>query len=92
LEVALHRRRFSVYLLVLIIGMLIGGYLGEVLATFMPDGVAKDFFLTSVVGNFGPVSVDLLIVALTLGPLMVKVNLVSVLGLFVAYYLFRSFI
>ena len=72
--------------------MLIGGYFGEVLATLMPDGVAKDFFLTSVVGNFGPVSVDLLIVALTLGPLMVKVNLVSILGLFVAYYLFRAFI
>lgn len=86
------RKRLSVYLLVLIIGMLIGGYFGEVLVTVMPDGVAKDFFLTSVVGNFGPVSVDLLIVALTLGPLMVKVNLVSVLGLFVAYYLFRSFI
>ncbi len=86
------RKRLSVYLLVLIIGMLIGGYFGEVLATVMPDGVAKDFFLTSVVGNFGPVSADLLIVALTLGPLMVKVNLVSVLGMFVAYYLFRSFI
>lgn len=86
------RKRLSVYLLVLIIGMLIGGYFGEVLATFMPDGVAKDFFLTSVVGNFGPVSADLLIVALTLGPLMVKVNLVSIIGLFVAYYLFRSFI
>jgi len=88
----LHRRRFAVYLVVFIIGMLIGGYFGEVLATLMPDGVAKDFFLTSVVGNFGPVSVDLLIVALTLGPLMVKVNLVSILGLFVAYYLFRAFI
>ncbi len=86
------RKRLSVYLLVLIIGMLIGGYFGEVLATVMPDGVAKDFFLTSVVGNFGPVSVDLLIVALTLGPLMMKVNLVSIIGLFVAYYLFRSFI
>jgi len=88
----LHRRRFSVYLMVLIIGMLIGGYFGEVLTTLMPDGVAKDFFLTSVAGNFGPVSIDLLIVALTLGPLMVKVNLVSILGLFVAYYLFRSFV
>lgn len=88
----MHRRRFSVYALVLIIGMLIGGYFGEVLSTVMPDGVAKDFFLTSVVGNFGPISVDLMIIALALGPLMVKVNLVSILGLFVAYYLFRSFI
>jgi len=88
----LHRKRLSVYALVLVIGMLLGGYLGEILATIVPDGVAKDFFLTSIVGKFGPVSVDLLIIALTVGPLVVKVNLVSVLGLFIAFYLFKSFI
>lgn len=88
----MHRKRLSVYVIILIIGMLIGGYLGEILATVMPDGVAKDFFLTSIVGNFGPVAINLLIIALTLGPLVVKVNLVGVLGLFIAVYLFRSFI
>ena len=88
----MHRKRLSVYVIILIIGMLIGGYMGEILATVMPDGVAKDFFLTSIVGNFGPVSINLLIIALTLGPLVVKVNLVGVLGLFIAVYLFRSFI
>ena len=76
----------------MVIGMLVGGYLGEILSTIMPDGVAKDFFLTSVVGKFGPVSLNLLIVALTVGPLVVKINLISVLGLLIAYYLFRSFI
>lgn len=87
-----QRKRFSVYLAILIIGMLLGGYLGEFLSTIMPDGVAKDFFLTSVVGQFGPVSLNLMIIALTLGPLVLKINLVSVLGLFIAFYLFRSFI
>lgn len=87
-----QRKRFSVYFIILIIGMLVGGYLGEFLSTIMPDGVAKDFFLTSVVGNFGPVSLDLMIIALTLGPLVLKINLVSILGLFIAFYLFRSFI
>jgi hypothetical protein len=88
----LQRKRLSVYAIILIIGMLLGGYLGEVSSSIMPDGVAKDFFLTSMVGKFGPVSIDLMIVALTLGPLVVKVNLVSVLGLFIAFYLFKSFI
>ncbi|OGF97657.1 MAG: hypothetical protein A3F83_08610 [Candidatus Glassbacteria bacterium RIFCSPLOWO2_12_FULL_58_11] len=88
----MHRKRLSVYVIILIIGMLIGGYMGEILATVMPDGVAKDFFLTSIVGNFGPVSINLLIIALTLGPLVLKINLVAILGLFIAVYLFRSFI
>ena len=88
----MHRKRLSVYVIILIIGMLIGGYMGEILATVMPGGVAKDFFLTSIVGNFGPVSINLLIIALTLGPLVLKINLVAILGLFIAVYLFRSFI
>jgi hypothetical protein len=85
-------KRLSVYCFILIIGMLLGGFLGEFLSKIMPDGVAKDFFLTSVVGKLGPFSMDLLIVALTVGPLVVKVNLVSVLGLFMAFYLYKSFI
>lgn len=88
----MQRRKFPVYLAVLILGMLIGGYLGKMLATVMPDGVAKDFFLTSIAGNFGPVSIDLVIISLTLGPLQVTLNLVGVLGIFLAFYLFRSFI
>lgn len=88
----MQRRRFPVYLAVLVIGMLVGGYLGEVLAAVMPDGVAKDFFLTSIAGHFGPVSIDLVIVALTLGPLEISLNLVGILGIFIAFYLFRSFI
>ena len=88
----MHRKRLSVYVIILIIGMLIGGDMGEILAPVMPDGVAKDFFLTSIVGNFGPVSINLLIIALTLGPLVLKINLVAILGLFIAVYLFRSFI
>lgn len=88
----MNRRRFPVYLAVLIIGMLVGGYLGKILATVMPDGVAKDFFLTSITGNFGPVTIDLAIIALTLGPLEVTLNLVGILGFFIAFYLFRSFI
>ena len=88
----MHRKRLSIYAIVLVIGMLVGGYLGEVFTSIMPDGVAKDFFLTSLVGKLGPVSIDLVIVALILGPLTIKVNLVSVLGLFIAYYLFKSFI
>jgi hypothetical protein len=91
-EAILQRRKYPVYLAVLISGMLIGGYLGKMLATVMPDGVAKDFFLTSIAGNFGPVTIDLVIISLTLGPLQVTLNLVGVLGLFIAYYLFRSFI
>jgi len=88
----LQRKKLSVYSIVLVIGMLVGGYLGEMVSLIFPDSPAKDFILTSVVGHFGPFSIDLLIVALTLGPLMIKVNLMSIVGLFVAYYLFKSFI
>ena len=86
----MQRKNVTVYTMVIILGMLIGGYLSELLTYVMPDGVAKDFFLTSVVGSFGPVSIDLLIIAFTLGPFIIKVNLISVLGIFIASYLYKS--
>ena len=85
------RRRFRNYLIVLTLGLLAGSLLGELLARYLPGGVAKSFFTNSVTGQFGPVSVDLIAVAVTLGPLSIAVNLMSIVGVVLAAYLFRSF-
>ncbi len=87
----MHRRNFAVYTVVLTGGLLAGSLIGELLARFLPAGVARDFFTTSVAGAFGPVSVDLIAVGLTLGPLTLYVNLMSLVGVAVAAYLYRVF-
>ncbi|MFN2431495.1 MAG: DUF4321 domain-containing protein [Gemmatimonadota bacterium] len=85
------RKDFRNYLAVLTLGLLAGSLVGEVLARYLPEGVAKSFFTNSVTGQFGPVSVDLIAIALTLGPLSIAVNLMTIVGVVLAAYLFRSF-
>ena len=87
----MRRKNFRNYVAVLTVGLLAGSLLGEILARYLPEGVAKSFFTNSVTGQFGPVSVDLIAIGLTLGPLWVAVNIMSIVGLVIAAYLFRSF-
>lgn len=87
----MHRKNLALYTIVLTGGLLAGSFLGELLARFLPAGVARDFFTTSVAGAFGPVSVDLIAVGLTLGPLTLYVNLMSLVGVALAAYLYRVF-
>lgn len=85
------RKSFRNYLAVLTVGLLAGSLLGEVMGRTMPEGVAKSFFTNSVTGHFGPVSLDLIAIAITLGPLSVAVNVMTIVGVVLAAYLFRSF-
>jgi len=87
----MHRKNLRVYTLVLTAGLLVGSFVGELLARFLPAGVARDFFTTSVVGHLGPISLDLVAVGLTLGPLTLYVNIISLVGIALAAYLYRAF-
>ena len=85
------RKSFRNYLAVLTLGLLAGSFVGEVLARYLPEGVAKSFFTNSVTGQFGPLSVDLIAIALTVGPLSIAINIMTIVGVVLAAYLFRSF-
>lgn len=82
------RPRF--YLAVLAAGFIIGGFLRVLLERFLPAGAARDFFTYAATPSFGPVSVDLLVVSLTLGPVAFSVSVLSLVGVALAYYTARS--
>ncbi len=86
-----ERRKFKTYLIVLALGLLIGSLFGHILVWLLPDGVVKEMFLTSVEGSFGPAKLDLSVVNLTFGAGL-RLNIMSVVGVFLASYLFRSFL
>lgn len=83
-------RRPGFYLGVLTAGFLAGGFLTSLLQAFLPDSVAKQVFTYTVTPSVGPVSVDLLVVNLTLGPLGLHVSILSLLGVVLAYLVARS--
>jgi uncharacterized protein DUF4321 len=83
-------RRPRFYLLVLIVGFLVGGYLNAFIKAVLPDSPTKTFFTYSVAPEFGPVPVNLLVVHFTLGPVGLELSLLSLLGVVLAYLVAKS--
>jgi hypothetical protein len=79
-------------------GAMIGGVIGNLLGWLLPNGVVKDFFLTSL--NFdiggtgssesGVIMIDLSIIVIKFG-LSMNFNFTSIIGLASAYYILRYF-
>ena len=94
----MNKRNVSLIIIGLFIGAAIGGVIGNLMSWMLPEGVVKDFFLTSISfdllgkteNNTGVVIVDLSIIILKIG-LSIKFNFTSIIGLASAYYMLRYF-
>ncbi len=86
---AIKRRGAGFILLVLVGGALLGSALGQLVGVLLPQGVVRDFFIRAVTpGLTQPVTVDLLVLTLTLG-FTLKLNIVALLGVVLAAYLLK---
>lgn len=87
------RRRGVVRLIwTLVLGLFLGGLLTMLSETFLPDSAARDFLTTSVAADIGPFAIDLVAVALNLGPLTVTLNVLSLVGIGIVALIARSWI
>ena len=85
---AKHRPVF--HAVVLAIGFVVGGVLTQVARRFLPPGAVKEFLTTGLTPSFGPLTIDLLILKFSLGPVLIDVSLLSLVGVLVAYLIARS--
>ena len=85
-----QKRSLGIVFLVLLFGAITGTLLGNAVGLILPEGVVKEFFLSSFSWGLTPVTLDLLIVSVTFG-LRIKFNISSLLGLAFAYYFLRYF-
>ena len=87
------RRRSIVRLAwTLVLGLFLGGLLTKLCELFLPDSAARDFLTTSVHASLGPLSVDLVALALSIGPLTVTLNVLTLVGIGVVAFIARSWI
>ena len=87
------RRRTLVRLMwTLVLGLFLGGLLTKLTVIFLPDSAARDFLTTSVDASLGPLSVDLVAVAFTIGPLTVLLNVLTLVGISIVALIARSLI
>jgi len=71
-------------------GMLLGALLTELAALALPASAAREFFVTTVAASLGPLTVDLMVVAFTLGPLLIRLNILSVVGILLLAWFAKS--
>ena len=94
----MKRRSITLVVFGFSIGAMIGTLVGEFLGFVVPDGVVKEFFLTSIqfdlaglVGNeSGVIVLNMIVVTLKFG-LTLVLNFTSIIGLGIAYYFLRYF-
>ena len=94
----MRNRDISLIAIGLFSGAVIGGVIGNLMGWILPEGVVKDFFLTSLtfdIGNslgneLGVIVIDLNVMVFKFG-LAIDFNFTIIIGFATAYYILRYF-
>lgn len=76
----------------LVLGLFLGGLLTRLSELFLPESAARDFLTTSVAASIGPFSLDLVALAFTIGPLVLTLNVLTLVGIGLVAMVARSWI
>ena len=87
-------RRRSVLRLIwtLVLGLFLGGLLTKLAEMFLPESAPREFLTTSVDASLGPLAVDLVAVGFELGPLVLSLNVLTLVGIFIVALIARAWI
>lgn len=87
------RRRTAMRLVwAVVIGLFLGALLTELVVQFVPESATRTFLATTVSASIGPLAIDLLAVALVIGPLTINLNVLSLIGVLLVALVMRSWL
>lgn len=87
-----RRRALPRFVWTLIVGLFLGALLTKLAVLFMPESAARQFLTTAVSASLGPLGIDLIAVALVIGPLTLNLNALSVIGILLVALVMRSWL
>lgn len=87
-----RRRGFTRLFWTIIVGLFVGALFTALAVRFMPESPARSFLTTGVSASFGPLGIDLVAVALVVGPLTLNVNALSLVGVMIVALVVRSWL
>jgi hypothetical protein len=73
-----------------IIGLFLGALFTQLAIRYLPDSAGREFLTTSVSASIGPLGLDLVAVAFVIGPLVLNLNALSVIGVLLVGLVMRS--
>ena len=88
-----QKRSIAFIFLILFIGIITSSILAQLIGGLLPEGVVKDFFLTSRSIGWGIRSdnwIDLFIIRFKTG-MFIDISVVSLIGMIIAWYYLRYF-
>ena len=87
-----YRRNMKRLIWTQVLGLLLGGLLTQLCESFLPASSGKSFLTMSVEASVGPLSVDLVVFAFTIGPLILSLNVLTLVGIAIVAFIVRSWI
>lgn len=77
------------FTVIVMVGALLGTFLGELLAIWFPAGLIHNLFATELTAGLHPATLDLAVIDLTFG-CMFKFNITSVIGILLAAIIYKK--
>ncbi len=87
-----YRRNMRRLLLTQALGLLLGGLLTQLSESFLPESPAKTFLTLSVEASIGPLTIDIVVLVFTVGPLILSLNVLTLVGIAIVAFIVRSWI
>jgi hypothetical protein len=87
-----YRRNMKRLLWTLALGLLLGALLTQLAVSFLPESPARTFLTMSVDGSVGPLAIDLGVFAFTIGPVILSLNVLTLVGIAMVAFIVRSWI
>ncbi len=86
------RRNFKRLIWTQVLGLLLGGLLTQLCESFLPESPGKTFLTMSVEASVGPLAIDLVVIGFTIGPLVLSLNVLTLVGIAIVAFIVRSWI
>jgi len=85
-----RRRALPRLVWAVIIGLFLGALFTQLVIRYLPDTATREFLTTSVSASIGPLGLDLVAIAFVIGPLVLNLNALSVIGVLIVALIMRS--
>lgn len=73
-----------------IIGLFLGALFSQLAIRYLPNSAGREFLTTTVSASVGPLGVDLVAFSFVVGPVVLNLNVLSIVGIVVVALIMRS--
>jgi hypothetical protein len=87
-----RRRNLGRLVWPVVVGLFLGALFTKLAVVYMPESAARKFLTTSVSASLGPLGIDLIAIALVIGPLTINLNALTLVGILLVALVVRSWL